>query len=188
MNNDFLPDNRDYITIGIRFGAKDEDLRAWVESIPKGRFSLIVKDSITAHINNDPEYKLPCWDIKPSKKKSIQKSVYIGKMDEEVYDFINSIESFLRSNEIKKILRKYAGDLLADKSRKVSFFTPRQHSESGIKKEKADIPDKRKNEMNPPAVKTLPESSPVSDKEEAYYAKNLLRMAKMYNAADRLEN
>jgi hypothetical protein len=188
MNVNFLPDDKEYITIGIRFGAKDEDLRSWVESIPKGRFSLIIKDCIRAYINNEQDFRLPCGDMKASKQKSIQKSVYIGKMDGEIYDFISSIDRSLRSNEIKKILRRLGANLFTQ-GKEVDIanaeFThylglkqkepARKKTDSSTRKKKLDQPETRE--------KTLPDTTPPDDKEEAFYAKSLLRTAKMYNQA-----
>lgn len=170
-----LPGDKDYITIGIRFGKKDNDLRSWVESIPKGKFSMIVKEAILAYINNDAVYRLPSGVPSKNPDGTIQKSIYVGKMDGEIYSYIYAIEPSLRSNEIKKILRYYlaegesreAASQYVRMSHYIKQYEPEKHSHIKLVEPAA----KEKNE----GAKT----------KQDFYLKSLLKTSKAYNSAKR---
>ncbi|WP_066637932.1 hypothetical protein [Desulfolucanica intricata] len=104
---DYLKEVGDLIVAKILFGKKDSDLVAWVESIPRGKFSSIVKDAILAYINNDTNYRIPVFNLKKNVKPTVAKSLSIGKGDYEIYAYLYSIDKYLRSSKIKEILRHY---------------------------------------------------------------------------------
>lgn len=98
----------DTVITSISFGQKDRELCKWVQSIPKGLFSYIIRDAINAYITNFSGYVFPQFPPKEQGlKTSVTKSLSIGINNIEVYKFIVSIKKFNRANEIKKIILQY---------------------------------------------------------------------------------
>lgn len=117
---------REPLITSVSFGQKDGMLCEWVQSIPKGTFSMVVRDVIKAHLL-EQEYAFPIFPHKEQViKKTVTKSLSIGKDDFEVYQFIVSIQKFGRANEIKKLLWKY----WKQDNDSVKRHTGRQHSKS----------------------------------------------------------
>lgn len=104
---EFLPNTGDLIITKIYFGKKDGLLTDWVQSIPKGRFSVVIKDTVKAYISKDTSYALPKYPMPDNRKKVVTKSLSIGKADYKVYLYLFSVNRYMRSNEIKRILSFY---------------------------------------------------------------------------------
>lgn len=104
---DFLPEVGDLIVTKIHFGKKDGNLTLWVQSIPRGRFSITIKDALRAYLNGDTSFKLPVYPPVKNPKDTVLKSLSIGKGDYDIYTYLFSIEKYMRANHIKAILNHF---------------------------------------------------------------------------------
>ncbi|TCW39323.1 hypothetical protein [Laceyella sacchari] len=102
------------ITVGVYLGKKDRLVRYWYEILPKGQFPMLVKYCIQSYLRNN---YFPLQSICDSRllKEQIQKrSEYVPTQrnvtftpeDGPVYQWIKSLESGYRSEEIKNILKE----------------------------------------------------------------------------------
>jgi hypothetical protein len=94
------------VTYTIFFGNKDKDLWPLVNSIPPGRFSMLIKDAVRAYIQNNSVFSFPEYKQKKD-LKPVRKNLSIGKYDEDVYKYIKNIDKGLVSYKVKEIIRHY---------------------------------------------------------------------------------
>jgi hypothetical protein len=94
------------VTYTIFFGDKDKDLWPLVNSIPPGRFSMLIKDAVRAYIQNNSAFSFPEYKQKKD-LKPVRKNLSIGKYDEDVYKYIKNIDKGLVSYKVKEIIRHY---------------------------------------------------------------------------------
>lgn len=105
--DNFLPGVGDLIVTKLHFGKKDGNLTLWVQSVPRGKFSMILKDALRAYIQKNTDYKLPVFPPVPNPKETVSKSLSIGKGDYDIYVHLYSIEKYMRSNYIKAVLNHF---------------------------------------------------------------------------------
>ena len=157
----------DTISISLRFGQKDKELRTWVQSLPWGTFSFIVREAIRAYLKNDESYEIPKFMVTPmntdERSKFIVKAFKINKKeDHDIYYFLKSIEPYNRSFEIKKILTYY---LVKDGrfGMKSAFFDKRLEKEEDSNTNKRIIKP-----INSKSKKSMPvnQSSKISNNQE----------------------
>jgi predicted DNA-binding protein YlxM (UPF0122 family) len=115
---DFL-NGKPSITYIVTFGNKDKDIWQWAASIPKGRFSLVIKDMLRAYYNQDDNYILPIYNTGIEVKKPFRKSFGIGKLDYDVYEIISRFEDQLISFQVKQVIRHYIS-----KDNRLSYISP----------------------------------------------------------------
>lgn len=161
----YLPNKGDLIVTKIHFGKKDGELTKWVQSIPKGRFSIIVKDALRAFIQNDESYKLPTYPPIAEPKEVVLKSLSIGKGDYDIYIHLYSIQRYMRANHIKAVLNHF----LKGTPVEATVTTPKQQQSKTV-----------------PLISTQAERSKAQNKEVTDRAmKNklkLIQLSKMMNS------
>lgn len=106
INDDFLK-GKPSITYIVTFGNKDRDIWKWAASVPKGKFSQIIKDMLRAYYNYDDNYILPHYNDEIEVQSPFRKSFGIGKSDYDVYEIISQFEDQLISFQIKEVIRHY---------------------------------------------------------------------------------
>lgn len=95
------------ISYVINFGNKDKDIWKWAESVPKRKFSSIIKDIIRAYHDHDDSYMLPLFNEDVEVTKPFRKSFSLGLLDHDVYKIILQYDEQLISYKIKEIIRHY---------------------------------------------------------------------------------
>lgn len=123
----------------IYFGKKDGFLCEWVQSLPWGSFSFIVKEAVRAYINDDKEFTIPQFSYRKKEyKKSITMALSVNKQESDVYDYFTSLDLYNRANQIKNILRYY---LTKDREALAVLNQPRRIKETSTedRKEKRDL-------------------------------------------------
>lgn len=107
MTNHSFLNGKPSITYIVSFGNKDKDIWMWAASIPKGKFSQIIKDILRAYYNHDDNYIIPTYNNIIEVSKPFRKSFGIGKSDHDVYEIISQFEDQLISFQIKEVIRHY---------------------------------------------------------------------------------
>lgn len=93
------------ISYVINFGNKDKDIWKWAVSVPKRRFSSIIKDIIRVYNDHDDSYMLPLFNEDVEVTKPFRKSFSLGLLDHDVYKIILQYDEQLISYKIKEIIR-----------------------------------------------------------------------------------
>jgi len=107
INKDNFLENKKYITYSVYFGGKDRDLWLWAESIPNGRFAMVIKDTVRAYQKKDVNYIIPKFENNSIVHSPLRRNFAIGKDDYDIYQYFNKIGKKLISHEIKEIIRYY---------------------------------------------------------------------------------
>ncbi|WP_044641392.1 hypothetical protein [Risungbinella massiliensis] len=102
------------ITVGVYLGKKDRLVRYWYEVLPKGQFPMLVKYCIQSYLRNNYFPLQSICDSRLLKEQIQAKSEYVPTQrnvtftpeDGPVYQWIKSLESGYRSEEIKNILKE----------------------------------------------------------------------------------
>jgi hypothetical protein len=102
------------ITVGVYLGKKDRLVRYWYEILPKGQFPMLVKYCIQSYLRNNYFPLQSICDARLLKEQIQAKSEYVPTQrnvtftpeDGPVYQWIKSLESGYRSEEIKNILKE----------------------------------------------------------------------------------
>ena len=102
------------ITVGVYLGKKDRLVRYWYEVLPKGQFPMLVKYCIQSYLRStyfplnsvcDPNI-LKDYVHSRDEYLPTQRNVTFNVEDGAVYNWIKSLESGYRSEEIKNILKE----------------------------------------------------------------------------------
>lgn len=102
------------ITVGVYLGKKDRLVRYWYEILPKGQFPMLVKYCIQSYLRNNYFPLQSICDSRTLKEQIQSRSEYVPTQrnvtftpeDGPVYQWIKSLESGYRSEEIKNILKE----------------------------------------------------------------------------------
>ncbi|RAL23375.1 hypothetical protein [Thermoflavimicrobium daqui] len=102
------------ITVGVYLGKKDRLVRYWYEILPKGQFPMLVKYCIQSYLRNNYFPLQSICDARTLKEQIQLRSEYVPTQrnvtftpeDGPVYQWIKSLESGYRSEEIKNILKE----------------------------------------------------------------------------------
>ncbi len=102
------------ITVGVYLGKKDRLVRYWYEILPKGQFPMLVKYCIQSYLRNNYFPLQSICDARTLKEQIQMRSEYVPTQrnvtftpeDGPVYQWIKSLESGYRSEEIKNILKE----------------------------------------------------------------------------------
>ncbi|MGA9173684.1 MAG: hypothetical protein WBZ33_06915 [Thermoactinomyces sp.] len=102
------------ITVGVYLGKKDRLVRYWYEILPKGQFPMLVKYCIQSYLRNNYFPLQSICDSRMLKEQIQKRSEYVPTQrnvtftpeDGPVYQWIKSLESGYRSEEIKNILKE----------------------------------------------------------------------------------
>ncbi|TCS95523.1 hypothetical protein [Hazenella coriacea] len=102
------------ITVGVYLGKKDRLVRYWYEILPKGQFPMLVKYCIQSYLRNNYFPLQSICDARTLKEQIQSRSEYVPTQrnvtftpeDGPVYQWIKSLESGYRSEEIKNILKE----------------------------------------------------------------------------------
>lgn len=102
------------ITVGVYLGKKDRLVRYWYEILPKGQFPMLVKYCIQSYLRNNYFPLQSICDGQTLKEQinmrgeyvPTQRNVTFTPEDGPVYQWIKSLESGYRSEEIKNILKE----------------------------------------------------------------------------------
>ncbi|MBA4494074.1 hypothetical protein ACFO25_11015 [Paenactinomyces guangxiensis] len=102
------------ITVGVYLGKKDRLVRYWYEILPKGQFPMLVKYCIQSYLRNNYFPLQSICDPRSLKEQiqmrgdyvPTQRNVTFTPEDGPVYQWIKSLESGYRSEEIKNILKE----------------------------------------------------------------------------------
>lgn len=118
------------ITVGVYLGKKDRLVRYWYEILPKGQFPMLVKYCIQSYLRNNYFPLQSICDAQTLKEQihmrgeyvPTQRNVTFTPEDGPVYQWIKSLESGYRSEEIKNILKETVIHTLLDDQ---PLFPPR---------------------------------------------------------------
>ncbi len=118
------------ITVGVYLGKKDRLVRYWYEILPKGQFPMLVKYCIQSYLRNNYFPLQSICDAQTLKEQihmrgdyvPTQRNVTFTPEDGPVYQWIKSLESGYRSEEIKNILKETVVHTLLDDQ---PLFPPR---------------------------------------------------------------
>jgi|GEM_PF-5305970 len=118
------------ITVGVYLGKKDRLVRYWYEILPKGQFPMLVKYCIQSYLRNNYFPLQSICDAETLKEQiqkrgdyvPTQRNVTFTPEDGPVYQWIKSLESGYRSEEIKNILKETVVHTLLDDQ---PLFPPR---------------------------------------------------------------
>ncbi len=102
------------ITVGVYLGKKDRLVRYWYEILPKGQFPMLVKYCIQSYLRNNYFPLQSICDARTLKEQIQKRGEYVPTQrnvtftpeDGPVYQWIKSLESGYRSEEIKNILKE----------------------------------------------------------------------------------
>jgi hypothetical protein len=102
------------ITVGVYLGKKDRLVRYWYEILPKGQFPMLVKYCIQSYLRNNYFPLQSICDARTLKEQVQRRGEYVPTQrnvtftpeDGPVYQWIKSLESGYRSEEIKNILKE----------------------------------------------------------------------------------
>ncbi|MBD1372012.1 hypothetical protein IC620_06515 [Hazenella sp. IB182357] len=102
------------ITVGVYLGKKDRLVRYWYEILPKGQFPMLVKYCIQSYLRSNFFPLQSICDAEVLKEQIQQKNEYAPTQrnvtftseDGPIYQWIKSLESGYRSEEIKNILKE----------------------------------------------------------------------------------
>lgn len=122
------------ITVGVYLGKKDRLVRYWYEILPKGQFPMLVKYCIQSYLRNNYFPLQSICDAQTLKEQiqmrgdyvPTQRNVTFTPEDGPVYQWIKSLESGYRSEEIKNILKETVVHTLLDDQ---PLFPPRTISQ-----------------------------------------------------------
>ncbi len=102
------------ITVGIYIGKKDRLIRCWYDMLPRGHFPILVKYCIQSYLKgtyfplssvSDPSiFRQQIHTVRD--RLPTQRNVIFSKDEELVYDWVASVESGFRSEEIKNIVKE----------------------------------------------------------------------------------
>lgn len=118
------------ITVGVYLGKKDRLVRYWYEILPKGQFPMLVKYCIQSYLRNNYFPLQSICDAQTLKEQIHKRGEYVPTQrnvtftpeDGPVYQWIKSLESGYRSEEIKNILKETVVHTLLDDQ---PLFPPR---------------------------------------------------------------
>lgn len=101
------------IIVGVFLGKKDRLVRAWHEILPKGNFPILVKLCMRAYLKGQYfPLQIVCdpRELKEELEKDQQfvpqRNITFTPEDGPVYQWIQSLETGYRSEEIKEILKE----------------------------------------------------------------------------------